>query len=144
MLYDDLPSTPEFSKVVRGKEGVVVLYQLHERGRPIDGVGHYALIQRDHDGRLLYFSSYGLRPEQEIAATHSKGRLLHMLGKKPRINTVQFQKRSHTATCGRWVILKARLSDLPLKVFQQTFSRRVQLNPDDVVCLATMLVTVDK
>ena len=121
-----------------------MLYQLHERGRPIDGVGHYALIQRDHDGRLLYFSSYGLRPEQEIAATHSKGRLLHMLGKKPRINTVQFQKRSHTATCGRWVILKARLSDLPLKVFQQTFSRRVQLNPDDVVCLATMLVTVDK
>ena len=99
MLYDDLPSTPEYSKVVRGKEGVVVLYQLHERGRPIDGVGHYALIQRDHDGRLLYFSSYGLRPEQEIAATHSKGRLLHMLGKNPRINTVQFQKRSHTATC---------------------------------------------
>ena len=141
MLYDDLPATPDYSKVVKGKEGVVLLYQLHSRGRPTDGMGHYVLVQRDTDGKIIYFSSYGLRPEQEIAATHSRGKLIRMLGKNFRRNTIGFQKKSHTATCGRWVILKARLASVSLKQFTAIFSRRVQLAPDELVSLATMFVS---
>ena len=80
MLYDSLPENPKYSDLVKGKRCLIVLYQLHERGRSTDGMGHYALVQREGN-KLMYFSSYGLGPEQEIAATHSKGKLLKLLGK---------------------------------------------------------------
>ena len=139
VLYDSLPASSTYTSIVQGKKGLVVLYQMHERGRPTDGMGHYALVHREGT-RLLYFSSYGLGPEEEIAATHSKGRLLALLGKKYKRNTTQFQKRSHTATCGRWVILKARMLGVPLKRFVQVFSRRIQVDPDGLAVLSTMFL----
>lgn len=139
MLYDDLPADPKYEKVVKGKRCLILLYQLHNRGRPTDGMGHYVLVQREGN-RLLYFSSYGLGPEQEIAATHSKGKLLSMLGKKYIRNTVGLQKKFHTATCGRWCVLKTKLADVPLKKFTKIFSRRQQIDPDGIAVLATMFL----
>ena len=141
MLYDKIPPTgATYDNLTRGRKCLIVLYQMHDRGKPSDQTGHYALIQRE-GSKMLYFSSYGFGAEQEIAATHSSGRLMAILGKHYVRNTQRLQKRMHTATCGRWCILKARLHDVPMKMFNQIFGqRRVSLDPDSIACIATMFL----
>ena len=142
MLYDKIPPTgATYDNLTRGKKCLIILYMLHARGNKTrDQTGHYALLQRE-GSRMLYFSSYGFSAEQEIAATHSSGRILALLGPHYVRNTHPLQRQKHTATCGRWCILKARLHDVPMKMFNRIFGqRRVSLDPDSIACLATMFL----
>lgn len=79
--YDDLPRG-NFASVVGKKKALVVLYTLHDRtGASADGVGHYSCVLPLGKGKFEYFSSYGYRPEEEMHLTHSKDKLLQILGK---------------------------------------------------------------
>ena len=140
MLYDKIPPGATYDNLTRGKKCLIILYTMHSRGKSTDGVGHYALIQKQ-GAKMLYFSSYGLGPEDEIAATHSSGKLRDLLGPKFIRNTMRLQSNFHTATCGRWCILKARLHDVPLRAFNRIFGqKKTSLDPDSIACIATMFL----
>ena len=141
MMYDKIPPRATYDNLTRGKKSLIVLYTMHSRGKSSDGTGHYALIQKEGT-KLLYFSSYGLGPEDEIAATHSSGKIRALLGKNFMRNTMRLQTKGfHTATCGRWCILKARLHDVQMRVFNRIFGqKKTVLDPDSVACIATMFL----
>ena len=137
MLYDDLPNKGRMEDLMRKWKGLIVLYTLH--GKNADGVGHYACVVK-RPSHFEYFSSYGLPPDAEIAATHSdRGKLMRLLGRNYRISKAKLQGRFHTNTCARWALCRSVLADLPNSAFIKTFSGRLHLDkPDDVVSLATL------
>ena len=138
MEYDKLPATIE--QVFGKAKAVIVLYEFHtSKHRTEAGKGHYICLVR-HGKTVEYFSSYGLPPEAEIAATHSdKTKLSKILGPKFRLNKTKFQSKYHSATCGRWAFARALLADLPLTKFQTYFGRKFCLKtPDDIVAISTI------
>ena len=132
-LYDELGSGDPFGKYT----ALIVLYMLH--GKREDAIGHYSTIIK-HKTHLEYFSSYGLPPAAELAATHSDpDKLAKILGKNYRISKAKLQSRFHSNTCARWAFARVLLADLPNSAFVKTFSGRLHLTqPDDVVSLATL------
>ena len=136
MLYDDLPKNGTTESVFRGAKALIVLYTLH--GKNADAVGHYVAIIK-HSDHLEYFSSYGLPPEAEIAATHSDGKLMQLLGRNYRVSKAKLQSRFHSNTCARWAFARVLLHEIKNASFTKTFSEKMHFTkPDDLVSLATL------
>ena len=133
VMYDDLKGNPFTGSV----NAVIVLYMLH--GKSEEAVGHYSTIIKNKT-HYEYFSSYGLPPAAELAATHSDpDKLARILGKNYRISKAKLQRRFHSNTCARWAFARVLLADLPNSQFVKSFSGRLHLTqPDDVVALATL------
>ena len=143
MLYDHLPERGTLEAVFGKKDCIVLLYQLHsESGRTREGTGHYSTIIRLGKGKYEFFSSYGMKPEEEIAKTHSSGKLVRLLGKDYVRSSARLQTRGfHTNTCGRFAAARCLLKNVPLQVFVKHFSGRVQLpDPSDIITLATLFL----
>jgi hypothetical protein len=134
VLYDKLPNT--VSAMFGDKSCVIILYQLHsEGGRALNKTGHYSLVFRK-DGKLHYFSSYALRPEQAIGLTHSKGKLLRLLGKNYTYNRTVYQPTRDTQTCGLHCLIRSYMYRLKPKAYRDMMTRRIQLNSADDVATA--------
>jgi hypothetical protein len=137
--YDQLPKKGSIEQVFGKHKAVIILYTMHSEGKQVDGTGHYACLTKEGK-HVMYFSSYGLAPGAEIAATHSDpSRLRLLLGKNAIVSKSRMQSKYHTATCGRWAYARAVLADLPLKSFVQFFGGRLHLKTaDEIVSLATI------
>ena len=138
--YDRIPKGAPLKSILGRKKVLIVLYTLHDStGAPKDGVGHYSLILPGK--RNEYFSSYGFSPEQEIAKTHSSGKILRLLGKNYIRNSAALQSKFHSNTCARWCAARALLPQVPLKLFVKRFTERLHLQtPDEVVTLSTLFL----
>ena len=137
ILYDDLPKNGTIDSVFRGAKAIIVLYTMH--GKDLDAVGHYIAIIK-HKVHLEYFSSYGLPPGAEIAATHSDpDKLMNLLGRNYKVSRAKLQSRFHSNTCARWAFARVLLHDVKNPSFVKTFSEKVHFaKPDDLVSLATL------
>jgi len=127
----------------KGADNVICLYQMHnDAGRPTEGTGHFALIMRDpKTQKVSYFSSYGLDCEAELAATHSKGKLLNILGKTYEWSRTPLQSKRNTATCGLWCLARAYLSKLSNSQFAKLMTGRFNAStPDDLVSVMTLIL----
>ena len=145
LLYDGI--TRDRVAFFNGKDNVIVLYQIHnEAGRPSEGTGHYALVMRHPKTRKIsYFSSYGYDPEYELHATHSKGKLLYILGKGYTWSRRPFQQKRSTSTCGLWCLCRAYLSKLKDKHFSSLIGGRLNTNTaDDLVSIMTLILVADE
>ena len=143
MLYDDLPERGSMADVFGKKDCIVLLYQLHTKaGRTQAGTGHYSTISKLGKGKFEFFSSYGMKPEEEIDATHSSGKLVRLLGKNYIRSSARLQTRGfHTNTCGRFAAARCLLKNVPLQVFVKHFSGKVHLpDPSDIITLATLFL----
>ena len=137
MLYDDLPSTGNIQTIMGKHTCLIVLYQTHHVRKSI---GHFSAILK-HGNSIEYFSSYGMRPEQEISATHSSGKLIRLLGKNYNRSSAVLQEKTHSNTCARWCAVRCLLHELPLQIFIQKFTKKVRLDtPDDLITLSTMFL----
>ena len=135
VLYDKLPNT--VNAMFGDKSCVIILYQLHSKsGRALDKTGHYSLVFRTPDGKLRFFSSYALRPEQEIGLTHSKSKLLRLLGKNYSYNTTVYQPTRDTNTCGLHCLIRSYMYRLSPKAYRNMMKKRVQLNSADDIATA--------
>ena len=136
--YDKLPEKGSLAKVMGRHKCLIIYYTMHDpRNRP---VGHFSTILR-HSNGYEYFSSYGYRPEEEIAKTHSSGKLLRLLGKNFIRSSARLQSKTHSNTCARWAAARCFLHEVPLQIFVKTFSSRVSLQkPDDIVTLGTLFL----
>ena len=114
----------------------------NEAGRPTQGVGHFALVLKDpKTKKISYFSSYGMNAEEELHKTHSKGRLLSILGKNYSYSRAPLQQKRNTATCGLWCLARAFLSDLSNEQFAKLMSGRLNTNTaDDLVSIMTLIL----
>ena len=135
VLYDKLPNT--LRAMFGDKTCVILLYQLHSNsGRALDKTGHFCLVYKTAKGGVRYFSSYGLRPEQEIGLTHSKGKLLRLLGKNYSYNTTVYQPTRDTNTCANHCLIRSYMYRLSPKSYRNMMTKRVQLNSADDVATA--------
>ena len=136
VLYDKLQRWP-------GGNSVIVLYQLHDAaGRATDQIGHYAVILKTANSKKMrYFSSYAYPPEFELRATHSKGRMLALLGKHYTWSRAPLQRKRHTTTCGLWALCRAYFWGMRDNDFAKMMTGRVRLSsPDDLV--STMMLSL--
>ena len=144
MLYDSLPERGTMEDVFgKKKVCIVLLYQLHTKnGRTKSGTGHYSTISKLGKNKYEFFSSYGMKPEEEIAITHSSGKLTRLLGRNYVCSKARLQTRGfHTNTCGRFAAARCLLHNVPLQVFVKHFSGKVQLtSPSDLITLATLFL----
>ena len=140
IAYDKLPRGGTIESIIGRKKVLIVLYTMHSKtGAPKEGIGHFSCIIPLKKRRYEYFSSYGFTAEQELHITHSKGRLLDLLGKNYIRSSARLQKRFNTQTCARWACARAFLYKLPLQVFTKYFTKRTVLEtPDDIVTCATL------
>ena len=142
MLYDQLPEKGTLEQVFGKAKALVLFYMLHSKsGASRNETGHFSCILKLGRGKYEYFSSYGFSPEKELALSHSKGKLLRLLGKNYIQNTIKFQDRFHSATCGRWIAARCLLREVPLQIFQKYFRAKVKIKTaDDLVTLMTMFL----
>ena len=140
IAYDKLPPRGTIESIIGRKKALIVLYTMHnKRGQKKEGVGHFACVLPLGKQRYEYFSSYGFPAEKELHMTHSKGRLLNLLGKNYIRSSARLQKKFNTQTCARWAAARAFLHELPLAVFTKYFTKRTILaKPDDIVTCATL------
>ena len=144
LLYDRIPLSRE--AFFRNRTCVIVLYQMHDRsGNKTQQVGHYCLVMRTPGSKhLRYFSSYGLKPETEIHMTHSKGKLLSILGKDFTYNRTQLQSARRTQTCGLHALARSYLYRLDDNAYNKIIKRFIARNPDDVVSIMTLCLVFDE
>ena len=137
LLYDKLPATRE--ALFGRKQCAIVLYQMHDRsGRLVNKIGHYALVMKTPGSKKLrYFSSFGLRAEEEIHIMHSKGKLLKLLGDHD-YNRVSVQNTRNTNTCGLHALIRAYFWKLKNAEYLRLIKRYEARTPDDVVSIMAL------
>ena len=137
LLYDKLPVTRE--KLFGRKTCAIILYQMHDRsGRLVNKIGHYALVmQTPGSKKLRYFSSFGLRAEEEIHIMHSKGKLLKILGDHT-YNRVAVQNTRNSNTCGLHALIRAYFWKLKNAEYLRLIKRFEARSPDDVVSIMAL------
>ena len=129
--YDDLKSAKTLSDALKGKECLVVLYNVHSNKRKVlNMAGHFIVINaKSKKQPVEYFSSSGWTVSQELAATH---------------NSTKFETSGDINTCWRWCLARCVLAHITLKDFQKLFRQRVILkDTDDTIVLMTLLRTIE-
>jgi len=136
VFYDALPKT--LHALFGNKRCVIIFYQIHTRtGKVEEKTGHFSLLMKRKNG-LNFYSSYGLRPEEEIHKTHSKGMLLKLLGKNYSWNRRQYQSVKRVQTCALHCIVRAYFMDLNTVQYSKMMSRFIAKNADDLVSIMTL------
>ena len=145
--YDDLKSAKTLSDALKGKECLVVLYNVHSNKRKVlNMAGHFIVINaKSKKQPVEYFSSSGWTVSQELAATHSDASIFKRLLPKNFIyNSTKFETSGDINTCWRWCLARCVLAHITLKDFQKLFRQRVILkDTDDTIVLMTLLRTIE-
>jgi hypothetical protein len=118
----------------------------NEAGRPTQGTGHFALVMKQQKTqKISYFSSYGHNAGEELHATHSKEKLLNILGKDYTWSRHPLQQKRNSSTCGLWCLARAFLSKLSHDQFAKLMSGRLNTNTsDDLVSVMTLILVADE
>lgn len=123
--------------------------QLFEKPKVIlllgDGhsVGHWVgLIKRKNE--IEYFDPYGFGIEKDIQLSQSEPYLLNICkGYKIHSNHHPLQKlKKDINTCGRWVIVRIRLSELSINEFEEIIKEPHQVS-DITITLLTFFLQPD-
>ena len=145
--YDDLKSAKTLSDALKGKDCLVVLYNVHSNKRKVlNMAGHFIVINaKSKKQPVEYFSSSGWTVSQELAATHSDASIFKRLLPKNFIyNSTKFETSGDINTCWRWCLARCVLAHITLKDFQKLFRQRVILkDTDDTIVLMTLLRTIE-
>ena len=145
--YDALKSAKNLKDALKGKDCLIVLYNIHSNKRKVLNVaGHFIVINaRSTKQPVEYFSSSGWTMSQELAATHSDPNIFKRLLPKNFIyNSIKFESSGDINTCWRYCLARCVLAHITLKDFQKLFRQRVILkNSDDVIVLMTLLRTIE-
>lgn len=140
LLYDRIPSSKQ--QFFGGKDAVIIFYEMHDAtGQAKNTTGHFSLVV--NGTRPKYWSSYGFPPEKEISLTHSKGKLLRILGQHD-WNKTRYQKIKHTNTCGLHVLARSYLLDFTEDQYRKLMMRRVVLQSADLIVCIMCLILVRK
>ena len=91
---------------------------------------------------IEYFDPYGDPIDYMIKKSDMEPYLTRLLQNVRVVsNKVKLQKMSKDINnCGRWAFTRVKLRELSLRKFQQLFTTKMIVNPDNVVCLMTSLI----
>lgn len=150
VTYDELVNYDNIDQVL-GKYGVCVLLIETKNNS-----GHWVCIyktltdNKKKEPMISFFDSYALPVDDQLHYVSTEFRednnmmypyLSYLLYNSPypiEYNHHQFQELSPKInTCGRWVIMRLLLRDLPLKKFHKLFKSSKKINSDDLVTILT-------
>lgn len=150
MTYEELVNFDNIDDAL-GKHGALVLLVETKNNS-----GHWICIfktlsdNKKKEPIISFFDSYALPVDDQLHFVNMKYReendmlypyLSYLLYKSPypiEYNEHQFQELSPKInTCGRWVIMRLLLRDLPLKKFYKLFKSSKKINSDDLVTILT-------
>jgi len=138
VLYDALPRT--MAALFGNKKCIIIFYNMHTRtGKIEEGIGHFSLLMKTRN-KYSFFSSYGMKPEEEIHKTHSKGKLLKLLGKNYTWDRRQYQSTKRVQTCALHCIVRAYFMNLNSTQYSKILSRFIAKNADDLVSIMSLLL----
>jgi hypothetical protein len=135
--YEELSRYDTIDEVLSRDKCAIILYQIRE------DFGHWVAINKIHDN-IEFFDSYGYRPDEEFkfAKFNKKPYLTRLLIKSPYqiiYNPYKLQKDGFDMnTCGRWVVLRILMKDIPIKTFSRLFLGQSK-KPDWYATALTML-----
>ncbi len=144
LTYTDLMDYDDLDEVLSPEGRAILLYETSP------GVGHWVCIFRDENNKngVQMFDSYGFKPDEELmfvpdSIKHDiyggRKKLLQMLLDSHyavRYSQYKLQGPS-TSTCGRWCIMRLRLSHLTEGQFNKLFTGK-GVNPDYLVTVASL------
>lgn len=139
--YDALRDYHTLQQVFGGSHSVVVFMELlgsHTQNK----IGHW-IVLLDFDTHIEHFDSYGLLVDQELAITHERPFLSHLV-RDSRKRVVQTTAKLQTFkddvnTCGRWVVCRIRQRDLQAEEFARFYTSFHEA-PDVMVAFATLFL----
>lgn len=138
ILYSELKNIRHINDILKN-DSCVILYE------QMPGSGHWVVLTYNkNNNELEYFNSYGDYPDEFLHLVDENlkkklnedypylSRLLLDSGYKLTYNDKQLQKLDNNiATCGRYVVLRILLKELPLKQFINIFNNR-NYTPDQI------------
>jgi hypothetical protein len=134
VVYSDLINYDTIDQLLHPFGRVVLLYE-QERN-----IGHWVCIHKQ-DNTLIYFDSYGLRPddpqswigEKKRKELYDNMRYLSILLKKSPYN-IEYNEYELQAplvrTCGKWVCCRLSLPKLSTDQFAAVFAGEGDITPD--------------
>lgn len=147
LRYEELEDITNIDQILQPHGAAVILYQLEE------GFGHWCALLKQSDNTLEFFGSYGLKIDEQLKyAKYNLRRhngvetphLSHLIGQSNYTvisNTAKLQKfKKDVNTCGRWVSLRIRFRDVPIKRFIELFTQNEHYDADWFVSAMTLLV----
>lgn len=139
ILYSDLKNVSDIDDLLKPYDSFVVLHEQYPR------IGHWACLTLNRrNNELEYFNSYGDYPDDflDLVDDGLKKKLnedypyltMLMINSKYNLayNQYKLQKLSNDiATCGRYVVVRILLKDIPLDEFVKIFKNK-KYTPDEV------------
>lgn len=148
--YKDLPRHSTIDAVLGPQACCFLYWQTHS------DFGHWTCLMKQGD-TVEYFDPLGTKggvdslleamtPEWRQKSGQSGpflSHLLHESGHKVVVNRFPFQKNAKDInSCGRWsgMRLAAHFKKINLPTFTSLLSKKISLNPDEIIALVTMFV----
>lgn len=139
ILYSDLPYVKNVDQILYPYGSCILLYE------QFPASGHWVVLTLNKKkNELEYFNSYGEHPDEFLQVVDDKLKkqlnedypyLSKLLLDSPynlAYNQYKLQKEGNDiATCGRYVVLRVLLKELPLDTFVKIFNQP-NMSPDDV------------
>lgn len=145
--YEELENITSIDEILDPYGCCVILYQLEE------GYGHFCALLKHSYNKLEFFGSYGLKIDEQLkystynlrkhngVETPHLSHLIEQSNYSVISNTVKLQKfKKDINTCGRWVSLRIRFKDTPIKRFIELFTQNQNYDGDFWVAAMTLLV----
>jgi hypothetical protein len=146
VIYPELANYITIDDLVGKYGSAVILYINSKTG----DYGHWCAVIK-HADRIEFWDSYGIKPDREFDQIDENTRKQFNFPDKPYLsklllnskykieyNHEQLQKYDDKiATCGRWVVLRILLKDIPLNRFIQMMKSVPNMTPDEVVTFLT-------
>jgi len=145
MTYPEIADCRSIKDVLGKYDACVILFETKEN------FGHWTCVYQNDSNVIDFFDSYGLKPDNELkfipaqfrtksnqAFTHLTD-LLYKSGCDVEYNHTRLQASlTGVNTCGRWVVARLLLRDMPLANFVKFFkSKLLGLSPDQLVTYLT-------
>ena len=146
IVYHNLDQYNSIENLLGEKGAVILLFETKKN------FGHWTAIfyQDENRNSIEFFDSYGFKPDQELNyAKYDNTPYLSQLLDKSNLPLVFNKKRLQTFaedinTCGRWTSLRIVFRNIPLKQFQDLFTKSQYYNGDFYVSALTYLFTMNK
>lgn len=145
-VYEDLTNVEDINELLGENKGFILLFQNES-----ENSGHWVSCFLQGE-TLMFFDSYGLKPDEEIQYadynlrkfehSHEKvPHLTHILNQsnyKISYNKFKLQRfKDHTNTCGRWATYRLMHRDLSHEQFANLFMKNKCYNPDFWISMVT-------
>jgi hypothetical protein len=144
ITYDQLAKYKTIDELLSPYGSVVILYI----NSPTGDYGHWCAVIK-HADRIEHFDSYSMVPDGEFKMIDKKTRKLNYKG-LPYLSKLLYKSKyeieynheqlqafgDDISTCGRWVVLRIILKDIPLNEFIKLI-KDTEMDPDVLVTILT-------